>query len=178
MNDTGGGGAGGMGPIEPAGEFSMTSPAWDAGEECTKDSIDPCDDIPIENRADLIGGDNVMPMISWTAGPEGTQGYAIVFQDLTNGFSHWAMWKIPADVLSVGPDSLPDGVGQAGLSGNGWFGSGACGNAYQLGVYALSDSMFSPANQTAARDTLDGDDGTLVLATAFGRVTPKAPCGQ
>lgn len=170
--------AGGSTPTEPAGEFSLTSPAWTAGEECTPDAKDACDDIPVENRAMMIGGDNVMPMISWTPGPEGTQSYVIIYQDLANGFAHWAMWNIPADVTSVAPDNIPEGVGQAALSGNTWFGSGACANVYQLSVHALSEPMINPSNHTAARDQIEADDGTLVLATAFGRVTPKAPCGQ
>jgi phosphatidylethanolamine-binding protein (PEBP) family uncharacterized protein len=173
-------GEGGMGGVASGGEFDLTGP-WSAGADCTPEAKDTCDDIPVENRATMIGGDNVMPAITWTAGPDGTQSYAIVYQDLSNGFSHWAMWNIPVDVLSVGPDSIPSGAGQAGLSGSAWFGSGACENVYQLSVYALSEAMFDPGGgqaQTAARDQLDGDDGSLVLATDFARVTPMAPCGN
>jgi hypothetical protein len=175
--DMGGGGMDGMDTMDMvSGEFDLTGP-WSAGEECTPMARDACDEIPVENRATMIGGQNIMPTITWTAGPEGTQSYAIVYQDLSNGFSHWAMWNIPADVLSVGPDDIPDGAMQAGLSGAAWFGSGACENVYQLSVYALSEPTFTAADQTAARDALDGDDGTLVLATDFARVTPRDPCG-
>jgi hypothetical protein len=162
------------------GEFALTGP-WSAGADCTPDAKDTCDDIPVENRATMIGGQNIMPTITWTAGPEATQSYALVYQDLTNGLSHWAMWNIPADVLSVGPDDIPDGAMQAGLTGSSWFGSGACENVYQLSVYALGEATFDPGGgqaQTAARDQLDGDDGTLVLATDFARVTPHMPCGN
>jgi hypothetical protein len=90
------------------------------------------------------------------------------------------MWNIPPDVLSVGADSLPEGAEQAGATGASWFGSGACENVYQLGVYALSEATYSPGGeaQTTARDALDGDDGTLVLAMDFARVTPREPCGN
>jgi hypothetical protein len=174
------GGGGGIGGAGEPGEFSLTGP-WSAGEECAPEARDACDEIPVENRATMIGGDNVMPTITWTEGPEGTLSYALVYQDLTNGFSHWAMWNIPPDVFSVGADNIPEGTEQAALVDASWFGSGDCDNVYQLSVYALSVATYSPMGgqaHTAARDELDGDDGTLVLATDFARVTPRDPCGN
>lgn len=171
---------GGAGEMPATGEFKLTAPDWHAGEDCNKDAKDTCDNIPVENRATMIGGMNIMPTISWTAGPEGTKSYAVVYQDETNGLAHYALWNIPPDVTSVGPDSIPTGASQAALAGMTWFGSGACENVYQLGVYALSVDSLNPmgTKQTAVRDQLDMDDGTIVLAKDFGRVTPKAPCGN
>jgi phosphatidylethanolamine-binding protein (PEBP) family uncharacterized protein len=126
-----------------------------------------------------------MPTITWTAGPERTEGYAVVFQDLSNPASmdqprsvHWVMWGIPADVLSIGPDAIPQGTEQASWVGEGWFGSGACMNVYELAVYALSGPLQPQGNEqyTAVRDELEEDDGSLVLARDYARVTPKAPC--
>lgn len=158
----------------------MTAPPWSAGVDCTPMAKDTCDDIPVENRATMIGGDNIMPTITWTAGPDGTQSYAIVYHDLTNGFAHWAMWNIPPDVLSVGPDSIPQAAAQAGLGGAAWFGSGSCTNVYELIVYALSEAMLTPEGndaRTAVRDQLESD-ASPALARDFTRVTPQAPCGQ
>lgn len=162
------------------GELALTGP-WSAGDECTPMAKDACDDIPVENRATMIGGQNVMPTITWTAGPEETQSYAVVYQDLSNGFAHWALWNIPPDVLSVSPDAIPAEASQSALVGQAWFGSGSCDNVYQLSVYALSEGTIMPGGgqaHTAVRDQLDSDDGSLVLASDFARVTPKAPCGQ
>jgi hypothetical protein len=171
--------AGGAGGGSSTGEFALTEP-WVGGQDCSPESKDTCIDIPAENRATMIGGQNVMPTITWSAGPPGTQSYAMVFQDLSNGFAHWAMWNIPSDVTSIGPDAIPSGASQASFAGPDWFGSGDCDNVYELDVYALSEAMFTPGGQaqTVARDTLRDDDGSLVLAMSFARVNPKAPCGQ
>lgn len=161
-------------------DFSLTGP-WAAGEDCTPMAKDPCDDIPVENRATMIGGQNVMPTITWTAGPEGTQSYAVVYQDLSNGFAHWALWNIPPDVHSVGPDTIPAEASQSALLGQAWFGSGACENVYQLSVYALSEPTLTPGGgqaHTTVRDQLDNNEGAVVLASDFARVTPKPPCAQ
>jgi|JI10StandDraft_1071094.scaffolds.fasta_scaffold68856_4 Raf kinase inhibitor-like YbhB/YbcL family protein len=51
----------------------------------------------------------VSPPLQWTAGPEGTKSYAIVFTDLTfNNFKHAAIYDIPAAVMA-----LPEGVQEA-----------------------------------------------------------------
>jgi phosphatidylethanolamine-binding protein (PEBP) family uncharacterized protein len=162
------------------GAFELLGP-WSAGEDCTPETRDPCDEIPVENRAAMIGGMNIMPDISWTAGPEGTQSYAIVYQDLSNGLAHWAMWDIPADVTSVTPDTIPDASSQASFSDAAWFGSGACENVYELVVYALSEATLTPGGgqaQTAVRDQLEAGDAALVLGRDSGRVTPREPCGN
>jgi hypothetical protein len=63
------------------------------------------------------------PPLVWTAGPEGTLSYAIVFQDITltgatppnqNGY-HSAIWDIPASVLSL-PEGLPPGSPPMGIA--------------------------------------------------------------
>lgn len=124
-------------------------------------------------------GQDVMPTISWTSGPEGTVGYALVFHDLSNGFAHWAMWGIPADVLSVDPDNIPAAATQASFSGDAWVGSGACCNTYELIVYALKEPLDPQGNmkQTALRDQLEDDTtGALVLARDYARVAPLEDC--
>lgn len=156
----------------------LTAPAWTGGEECTPDARDTCTNIPVENRATMIGGNNVMPTMSWTPGPEGTTGYALVFQDLTNGETHWVIWGIPADVTSVGPDNIPSGSQQvAGFNSlpAQWFGTGSCCNAYELGVYALSGNVTA-TQANAIRDALDNNTGDIVLEKAFGRVAALQEC--
>jgi Raf kinase inhibitor-like YbhB/YbcL family protein len=60
-------------------------------------------------------GDGRSPALAWTAGPAGTQSYAITFFDETlvatnnvNGY-HWVIWDIPSTTLAL-PASLPSGA--------------------------------------------------------------------
>jgi phosphatidylethanolamine-binding protein (PEBP) family uncharacterized protein len=169
---------------EPMGaEFTLLSP-WTAKDTCTPQAKDTCDNIPPENRATFIGGNNVQPTITWTAGPPGTVAYAVVYQDLSNPADvnqprsvHWAMWGIPADVLSISAGEVPPGAEQSAWVGNTWFGSGACNNVYELTVYALKAPIEPQGDKhTAVRDQLQADTGELVLAKDYARVTPKPPC--
>jgi phosphatidylethanolamine-binding protein (PEBP) family uncharacterized protein len=164
----------------------LTAP-WTAKDTCTPEARDTCDNIPVENRSNFIGGGDVMPTITWTAGPEGTQGYALVFQDLSNPMQmdqprsvHWAIWGIPSEALTVGPGAMPEGSSEAAWVGDAWFGSGNCNNVYELIVYALSGPLTPQGDElyTEVRDQLEGDDGALVLARDYARVTPQAPCGN
>src|SRR6187402_2009203 len=80
--------------------FTLTSPAWTAMAGCAADNKTACPVFPKENIGTSIGGSNKSPELDWTAGPSGTQSYAIVLQDLTNvmngkPFVHWALWNIP-----------------------------------------------------------------------------------
>src|SRR5687768_8281581 len=86
----GDGGGGGGGPV-----FTVSSTAFAEGAA-----------IPAEHQCTVItGGQNVSPPLSWSAGPAGTQSYAIVMKDTDISFNHWVIWDIPASVLS-----LPAGV--------------------------------------------------------------------
>lgn len=169
---------------EPAGgEFALVGP-WTAKDTCTPQAKDTCDNIPPENRATFIGGSNIQPTITWTAGPPDTVEYAVVYQDLSNPADvnqprsvHWAMWGIPADVLSIAAGEVPPGAEQSAWVGNTWFGSGACNNVYELTVYALKAPIEPQGDKhTAVRDQLEADTGELVLAKDYARVTPKPPC--
>lgn len=133
----------------------------------------------------MIGGDNVMPTITWSAGPEGTTGYALVFQDLkflqqNKPAVHWVIWGVPAGTTTIGDGNIPAGTTQAvGFNGVAaeWFGSGNCDNVYQLSVFALKGNV-SATTAAAVRDELEANTGDIVLATDYARVNPKAPCGN
>lgn len=55
------------------------------------------------------GGLDKSPQVSWSAGPEGTESYAVTVFDpdapTASGFWHWSVINIPADVTS-----LPEGA--------------------------------------------------------------------
>jgi Raf kinase inhibitor-like YbhB/YbcL family protein len=59
-------------------------------------------------------GGNKVPDLTWDAGPEGTQSYAITFYDhdapTGSGFWHWVVYDIPSDVRSIKGGALPAGA--------------------------------------------------------------------
>lgn len=77
------------------GDLEITSPAFAHGER-----------IPDRHT---VNGEDVSPELSWTGAPEGTVQYALICHDpdapLTDGFTHWVVYGIPADVTS-----LPEGA--------------------------------------------------------------------
>ncbi len=64
----------------------LSSPAFSRGEM-----------IPVDHACD---GANVSPELNWSGGPA-AGSYAIVFTDNSNGLIHWALWDIPADVMTL-----------------------------------------------------------------------------
>ena len=73
------------------------------------------------------------------------------------------MWNIPSAtrMLPAGLEttempSVPAGSSQKSFSGNGYQGSGKCGNVYEFVVYALTTPSFTPSanTQTAVADGL------------------------
>jgi phosphatidylethanolamine-binding protein (PEBP) family uncharacterized protein len=135
---------------------------------CAADNKTACPVFPKENIGTSIGGSNKSPELAWTAGPSGTQSYALVLQDLTNvmngkPFVHWALWNIPgatrmlpAGLETTAMPMVPAGSSQRSFSGNGYQGSGKCGNVYEFVLYALPTASFTPTgtNQTSVRDGL------------------------
>ncbi len=120
-------------PKEPV-PFALTSSAFAEGDALPKEFA--CD------------GTDVSPPLSWTAGPEGTKSYAIVFADESNGLTHAAIYDIPADVTSLPKDvdkkhepSVPAGAKQPKSFRStvyGWAGPCPTGkHTYVFTVYAL-----------------------------------------
>ncbi|MEU8317371.1 YbhB/YbcL family Raf kinase inhibitor-like protein [Nonomuraea sp. NPDC048881] len=76
--------------------FTLTSTAFTQGgiipkvHECTSGGqTDP-------------GRRNESPPLTWSGGPAGTRGYALVMRDLdNNNLIHWVIYDIPADVTSL-----------------------------------------------------------------------------
>jgi phosphatidylethanolamine-binding protein (PEBP) family uncharacterized protein len=179
------GAAGNAGTGGGSGEFTLTSPAFESLEGCgPDDDAEACDVFPVDNTR---FGEDVSPELNWTNPPAGTQSYAIVFQDLSNGFAHWVMWNIPGDLTSLpaelptGPmPSMPDGASQASFRADEAFtGSGACGNVYEFVLYALSDETISPtmtADQTAVRMFVQNLESILGQASMRAR-SAEPECG-
>ncbi|MBI4578189.1 MAG: YbhB/YbcL family Raf kinase inhibitor-like protein [Planctomycetes bacterium] len=106
-------------------------------------------------------GSNVSPPLTWTAGPSGTQEYALIVDDpdapTPQPWVHWVLYKLPAHTTS-----LPEGVAPAervaspggALQGkNSWGRIGYGGpepprghgvHHYHFKVYALDTSLELP----------------------------------
>ena len=58
-------------------------------------------------------GEDTSPQLSWTGAPEGTQSFAIIFDDRDaeeGDFVHWVVYSIPANVTEL-QEGLPAGTG-------------------------------------------------------------------
>lgn len=55
--------------------------------------------FPVQHTCDGVNGS---PALTWTAGPPGTNSYAVVMKDLTVANQHWTLYDIPASSLSIG----------------------------------------------------------------------------
>ena len=140
-------------PPKDGAHLSVSSPAFTDGA-----------DIPFENTQ--YRG-NAFPGLAWTAGPRGTQTYAIIMQD-TDGHRdglpilHWTMYDVPAGVLKLDP-AMPAGGNPQGSH----YGPNIRGAAqpymgprtppgpkhhYHLQVFALDAAI--PQNDTMTYDML------------------------
>ena len=102
-------------PPEPPAPFAFYTPAWADGQ-----------DVPEEYTCDGAGGwgGQNNPKLVWESPPEGTVGFAMIFDDPDAGeYPHWAFFVNDATVLTVkkatsGTAELADGVVEL-LSGDG-----------------------------------------------------------
>jgi phosphatidylethanolamine-binding protein (PEBP) family uncharacterized protein len=179
----GAGGAQGTGGSAGATGFTLISPAWTTQAGCAPDNKAPCGIFPKANTG-LNGGKSESPELNWSGAPSTVQSYAIILQDLTNiqqgnPFIHWVMWNIPASVnkLPAGLEkaampAFPAGSSQRAYSGNGYVGSGKCGNVYEFMLFALPMATFTPTgtiNQTTV--------ATALKATGAPSATLRARSG-
>lgn len=130
---TGGAGGGGSGG-GTTGEMKLTSP--DIVEGGT---------IPVAYTCD---GKNVSPQLDWTAGPEGTLSYALLFRDDSIDLVHWTIWNVPASAtglptnvqLAKEPENVPGARQLQSYDGSTYGYLGPCPpseHTYTFTAYAL-----------------------------------------
>jgi Raf kinase inhibitor-like YbhB/YbcL family protein len=169
---TGGTGAGGA----PANDAASNPDASPATITLTSTAFTDGQAFPAVNTC---AGANTSPALSWTAGPTGTQSYAVVLTDLANGFVHWVIWDIPAATRMLPPALPNDNMLTApvtalqvhfsfGGAGGGYFGpcpSGAVHN-YQFQVHAIPTATLAGAATTWTSDQVKA--AVLSAAIAHG----------
>jgi len=109
------------------------------------------------------GGEDVSPHLAWTGAPAGTKSYVVTCYDpdapTVSGFWHWAMYDIPADVLS-----LPLNAGDKG-------GAGMPAGAKML----LNDAGFAGYLGAAPRKPAKPASLRSILAPAGMPAPPLSP---
>jgi len=140
-------------------------------------------------------GADVSPAFVWERPPTATRSYAIALHDLSNlrdgdPFTHWVMWNIPGSQTQL-PARLPagkePGVPAAATrqtsfrSDQAYTGSGACGNVYEIVLYALDAVSFEPTTPDSA-DKVEAElitaKSLLGTASLRARCNPGGPCQQ
>lgn len=125
-------------PAATETRLEISSPTFKEGEPISNDHF--------WNNFGCSGG-NKLPDLTWSAGPEGTQSYAVTFYDhdapTGSGFWHWVIYNIPADIRAIKNGELPAGSveGNTDLGKPGFF--GPCPpkgrkHRYTFTVHALS----------------------------------------
>ena len=159
-------------PAKGGAKLTVTSPAFKH-----------MGDIPFANTQYQT---NTFPGLEWTAGPAGTQTYAVIMQD-TDGaagrgggiFLHWTAFNIKATKLDAGMTDLPSGSHGPGM-GRGYMGPRTPAgpkHRYHFQVFALDTTL--PAEAGASIDSLTAAIKGHVLASGeiigLGQVDPNAP---
>jgi Raf kinase inhibitor-like YbhB/YbcL family protein len=134
-----------------------------------------------------VGGENLSPQLSWTAGPAGTKSYAITLYDpdapTTVGFWHWLLSDLDPATLSIPqgagkPGKQPPGsvLGYTDFGGPGYGGMapppGDKPHRYQFNVYAVDKKLGLPEGATGAYLMFNLRGATLAqgrLTGLFGR---------
>ncbi len=132
--------------------------------------------IPLRYACD---GEDISPALSWTAGPPGTETFAIIVDDPDapgGTWVHWVVFNIPADRLEMGEDQpkspeLPGG----GIQGsNSWGDIGYGGpcpppgpdHTYRFFLFALDRSLDLPSGASSG-EVFDAMSGNILEGTSI-----------
>ena len=122
--------------------------------------------IPVRYTCDA---EDVSPPLAWSGAPEQTGAFALIVRDPdADGFVHWVLTDIPANVTSL-PDGMGDTVGIAGRNDFGRVGwGGPCPpsgqHRYEFTLYAMTAPL--QLDGAPAADEVDRALGANLLAEA------------
>lgn len=125
-------------------------------------------------------GDNAVPTLRWSGGPEGVQGWAVVVEDPdapTGTFTHWVVTGLGPSTRSVGPQLPPGAV--AGLTSSGQPGYvGPCPpvgqeHRFRYRVHALGELLVLDLSTPVLEARRRIEDSSLDAAEA--EVTYRTP---
>lgn len=117
-------------------------------------------------------GEGINPPLEISGVPSEAKSLALILHDpdapVPGGFTHWVMFNIPMNVVSIAENSVPEGavVGKGGSGKNAYVGmcppSGT--HRYYFYLYALSDKL----------DSADGADKAALEKAMQGKIVAQA----
>jgi len=131
------------------------------------------DPIPASYSCD---GENTSPRLTWTNPPEGTQSFALIFDDPDapgSTWVHWVLFNLPAESRSLPANVPPDPTLANGeVHGSNSWGSigygGPCPpdgeHRYFFKLYAL-DILLEPEEGATKEQLLEAMEGHIVAET-------------
>lgn len=145
------------------GDLTVSTPAFEHGGA-----------IPSRHAKD---GEDLSPELRWSNVPEGTRELAVICHDpdapLTDGFTHWVVYGIPADATGI-----PEGGGGAFTEGTSDFGDAGYGGPapppghgthhYFFHLYALDAPVGAGPGLTRAELLERIDDHIVEQARVVG----------
>lgn len=156
-----------------AGAFAITSTAYAGGAV-----------IPTLYTCQ---GDNISPPLAWENPPAGTQGYAIVFTDISTDFLHSVIYDIPMSAsslpqdveLAYEPSDVPGAKQPDSYLGTRGY-AGPCPNTehtYEFKIHAVNMATLSgvaqQSNRGATRTAIEA--ASLGFTTIEGSFDPNNP---
>jgi hypothetical protein len=145
------------------GALTLTSPSFEHTQ--------PMPDAHSSNGA------GVSPELTWTGVPEGTRSFALIVHDpdapLTNGFTHWVAYGIPADARGLSEGATGGFVaGVHSMGEPGWVPAapppGHGDHHYFFHLYALDADLGLPPGLDARQLLERIDDHIIEQARLVG----------
>ena len=140
--------------------------------------------IPRANYYTHCSGQNIAPALSWSGAPENTESFAVTVIDRSvrpNGWSHWIVLHIPANVhalprggaLPAGASGVVSDFGDATYNGPcPPAGSGV--HRYEFTVYAFAGHAFTLPPHVSAKQ-IEELLSTAASAKTTSTVTAQMP---
>jgi Raf kinase inhibitor-like YbhB/YbcL family protein len=121
-------------------------------------------------------GADLSPPLQWSGVPEGTRSFAVVCHDpdapLIDGFTHWVLYRIPAEVTSLDEGTGEYVAGRNNVGQEGYMGPapppGHGSHHYYFWVYALDEDPRLEAGLTRRQVLERIEDHVIEQARVVG----------
>ena len=155
----------------PSPLFTLTSPAYSDGGT-----------FPLSGACTAKGGQNESPQLVFTNVPAGTQSFAVVLTDMSNGLVHCAIYDVPGTTTGLpgnvdkiyAPVAVPGAHQTNNYAGTRGY-AGPCppnAHTYQFKAYALATATLPNSTMATTKDQVvstatSSNLGTATLTATF-----------